>query len=104
MHIEHIDPNGGDGLDNLCLSCSSCNLSKATATKGLDPDINEMIPLFNPRIQIWKEHFEWIENGLRLHGLTSVGRATIARLKINQPRLVRARENWITSGNHPPQS
>lgn len=102
MHIEHIDLNGGNKSDNLCLSCSSCNLSKAVATTGRDPETQEIITLFNPRKQIWTDHFEWIEGGLLLRGKTAFGRATIERLKMNQKRLVRARGNWIVSGNHPP--
>ncbi|MBL1137809.1 MAG: HNH endonuclease [Chloroflexi bacterium] len=102
MHIEHIDPHGGDDLDNLCLSCSSCNLSKAVATSAKDPETDTVVPLFNPRINHWYEHFEWSENGLILLGKTPIGRATIERLKMNQERLIRARSNWIEAGNHPP--
>ena len=51
---------------------------------------------------LWQEHFEWIDNGLRLQGKTPIGRATISRLKMNQERIVRARRNWILAGNHPP--
>ena len=102
MHIEHIDPSGGDDPNNLCLSCSSCNLSKGIATSARDLDTDQEIELFNPRIQTWLEHFEWIDDGLRVRGTTAVGRVTIVRLKINQPRLVRARKNWIMSGTHPP--
>jgi hypothetical protein len=36
MHIEHIDPSGGDDPNNLCLAYSSCNLSKSIATTALD--------------------------------------------------------------------
>jgi hypothetical protein len=103
MHTEHINPHGGDVLDNLCLSCSSCNLSKGQATKAEDPQTGQETPLFNPRTQKWRGHFVWIDGGLRLQGITAVGRATIFRLKINQDRLVRARKNWIIAGNHPPQ-
>jgi hypothetical protein len=103
MHVEHIDPHGGNSPDNLCLSCSSCNLSKATATTARDPETDQEIALFSPRTQVWQEHFEWIDEGLRLRGKTAAGRASIARLKMNQPRLIRARRNWITAGNHPPK-
>jgi hypothetical protein len=103
MHIEHIDPNGGDTDDNLCLSCPNCNLSKGTATTVYDMQTGEEVVLFNPRKQIWSEHFEWIDGGLRLQGKSANGRATIERLKINQQRVVRARRNWIVAGNHPPK-
>ncbi|GIK64405.1 MAG: HNH endonuclease [Chloroflexota bacterium] len=102
MHVEHIDPTGSDEPDNLCLSCATCNLSKAKAVTGFDPDTGETVELFNPRLQQWSEHFVWIEHGLRLKGLTPVGRATIERLKINLERVVNARHYWIKAGGHPP--
>jgi len=103
MHVEHIDPTGGDGLDNLCLSCPNCNLSKAKATIALDPETGQTTPLYNPRTQIWSDHFVWLDNGIRLRGLTAVGRATIERFKMNQPRVLVARARWIESGYHPPK-
>lgn len=103
MHIEHIDPDGGDQPDNLCLSCSNCNLSKAQAITALDPETGESVALFNPRQQVWQEHFEWIENGLRVQGLTPTGRATINRLKINMERIIIARKRWVQGGFHPPK-
>lgn len=104
MHVEHIYPNGGDGLENLCLSCSSCNFSKAAVVSVLDTETGMTLALFNPRQQVWQEHFEWIDNGLQLSGKTPIGRITIMRLKMNQQRLVRARNNWIAAGNHPPSN
>lgn len=102
MHVDHIDPDGDDSLDNLCLACGNCNMSKARATSAIDPETNEMTPLFNPRTQVWAEHFEWMADGLILRGLTPVGRATIERLKINQERVIDARILWVFSGLHPP--
>jgi hypothetical protein len=103
MHVEHINPHGGDEVDNLCLACSSCNLSKGIAVKAVDVESGQLQSLFNPRQHDWDEHFQWIDNGLRLRGKSAAGRATIARLKMNQDRLVRARSNWIISGTHPPR-
>lgn len=104
MHVEHIDPNGGDDALNLCLSCSSCNLSKGVALYALDPETGGSVALFNPRVDTWSDHFEWVDGGLRLAGKTAIGRATIVRLRMNQDRVVRARGNWILAGNHPPRS
>ena len=102
MHVEHIDPNAGDTMDNLCLSCASCNFSKAQAIAAPDPATGDMVALFNPRIQVWNEHFAWVDQGLRLIGKTAIGRATIARLKINNSRIVGARKVWVRAGEHPP--
>lgn len=102
MHVEHIDPNGNDQLDNLCLSCPSCNLSKAKATVALDPVTSIAVTLFNPRQDNWQNHFEWAEGGAIVVGKTAVGRATIERLKMNQERIITARRIWIKAGEHPP--
>jgi hypothetical protein len=103
MHVDHINPDGGDSLDNLCLSCANCNMSKSRATTGLDPETQEIVPLFNPRNQIWVEHFEWVSNATVLRGLTPTGRATIIRLQINRERMIEARANWVFYGLHPPK-
>ena len=102
MHVEHINPQGGDGLENLCLACASCNLSKASATTAPDPETSTVVSLFNPRTQIWSEHFKWIENDTKIQGLTPVGRATVTRMKMNLLRIMIAREVWVRAGEHPP--
>lgn len=102
MHVEHINPDGHDDLANLCLSCPNCNLSKARATSAPDSATDEIVPLFHPRTQNWSEHFEWIQNGQLLRGLTPTGRATVVRLRMNQSRLVEARSLWVLAGVHPP--
>jgi len=102
MHVDHINPDGDDNLENLCLACGNCNLSKARATSAPDPETSHSVSLFNPRTQIWTEHFEWMADGTRLNGLSPTGRATIERLKINQDRVVDARVLWVFAGVHPP--
>ena len=101
MHIEHINPSGGEQSDNLCLACPNCNLSKASATTAEDPETGKEASLFNPRDQVWDEHFEWEDDYALIRGLTSIGRATVARLKMNRPRIVLARKRWVLAGLHP---
>lgn len=101
MHTEHINPEHGDGLENLCLSCPNCNLSKAATTTALDPETKQEVPLFDPREQKWADHFCWIENDTQIQGITSVGRATVTRFKMNRPRIVLARQRWVQAGFHP---
>lgn len=104
MHVEHIEPGAGDQPENLCLSCPSCNLSKAKATSALDPESGNRVMLFNPRKQLWRDHFEWIDGGVRIKGRTSTGRATVERLKMNIERIATARQVWMMAGKHPPVS
>lgn len=101
MHIEHIKPADGDQPDNLCLACPNCNLSKAAATAAKDPDTGKDAPLFNPRSQVWDEHFEWKDNYALIQGRTPTGRATVTRFKMNRPRIVLARKRWALAGLHP---
>lgn len=84
LHIEHIRPikhGGTDALENLCLACIDCNLHKGTNLTGIDPDTDEITPLFHPRRDVWGEHFIW--NGIRIAGRTAVGRATVRVLDLN---------------------
>ncbi len=104
MQVDHIDPNGDDNLENLCLSCWNCNSSKHKATSVIDPESGERTALFNPRLQRWNDHFVWIDNNTQLEGLSAVGRATIERLKMNRPVIVAARQRWVEGGHHPPDA
>ncbi|MCU0482634.1 MAG: hypothetical protein MUE54_15695 [Anaerolineae bacterium] len=62
-----------------------------------------MQPLFNPRQQIWDDHFQWDETGTHIIGLTAIGRATILQLKMNHPATVESRKLWVSAGWHPPK-
>lgn len=51
---------GGSRHDeNLALSCQGCNNRKYTSVDGRDPVSGETVPLFNPRMQRWEDHFAW---------------------------------------------
>ena len=105
LHIEHIIPIAAGGLseeENLWLACALCNGHKGTQTHHVDPASGEWVRLFNPRNQIWREHFAWSEDGLEILGLTVCGRATVEALKLNNEFLRRARRRWVAVGWHPP--
>jgi hypothetical protein len=69
---------------------------------GLDPLTGTIVRLFDPRHQVWREHFAWTAEGDRLVGVTPTGRATIAALYLNRPSLAKARRAWVSVGWHPP--
>ena len=56
---------------------------------GVDPDTNEIVRLFHPRIDVWSEHFIW--HGPELKARTQIGRVTIAVLEINDPEFIDVR-------------
>lgn len=105
LEIEHIVPTvrgGTDDESNLWLACAGCNSFKQARTDAIDPAFNELAPLFNPRAQRWHEHFHWAEGGVRIEGLTATGRATVAALRLNDPRRVQLRKIWLSIGWSPP--
>lgn len=104
--VEHIWPTskgGNSDLENLALSCANCNACKYTHTHAIDPLTGETVPLFHLRNDVWVSHFEWSEDLLTIRGLTSIGRATIKRLKFNSPEHLNLRQVLVRSGNHPPR-
>jgi hypothetical protein len=100
--IDHIlaEQHGGKSvLENLALACLHCNANKEPNIAGIDPDDGSLHPLFNPRRDIWREHFSW--NGPLVVGRTPVGRATIAVLKLNDADYLSVRETLIAEGGFP---
>ena len=105
MEIDHLIPQSLGGLteeDNLWLACSLCNDHKSDRISALDSGTGEVVRLFNPRHQVWLEHFRWNDASDRIVGLTPVGRATVVALSVNRPSLVIARQLWVAVGWHPP--
>ncbi|KJH71188.1 HNH endonuclease [Aliterella atlantica] len=108
--LEHILPQslgGSDELDNLALACRRCNERRYNFLTGIDSESRLETPLFQPRQQVWAEHFIWTADGIKIISLTSVGRATINRLDLNDEFhndgfIQRARDFWIRGGWHPP--
>ena len=92
FEVDHIHPRsrgGATSLQNTALICPHCNLQKSDHVDGSDPLTGETVPLFHPRQQIWHDHFEWsVDSPYLLLGKTPCGRATLARLKMNDPDLL----------------
>ncbi|CAN5208886.1 hypothetical protein BH20ACI1_BH20ACI1_11070 [soil metagenome] len=92
-HITALKHDGTTDSGNLALACVVYNKFKGSDLTSIDPLERIIVPLFNPRTQIWSEHFE-LEN-VRIVGLTPVGRATAELLKLNDAdRLIERQELW----------
>lgn len=81
--IDHVIAEKHGGLtveENLALSCTLCNKYKGSDIASIG-ETGEVIPLFNPRRDVWSEHFR-IDEGLFI-GLTPKGKVTIRLLQIN---------------------
>jgi hypothetical protein len=65
----------------------------------LDTISGALVPLFNPRVQSWHDHFQ-LDAGAILP-LTSTGRATAALLKFNLPQRVEIRASLTQADRYP---
>jgi hypothetical protein len=103
--VEHIIPRaagGTDELDNLALACQGCNGRKYTSTEAIDPASGAVVSLYNPRHQVWSEHFAWSEDFALIIGITPIGRATVADLELNREGVTNLRRILRAEGQHPP--
>lgn len=106
FEVDHIVPEAAGGatvLDNLCLSCPMCNRHKGARTSAVDPQTSDVVALFHPVQQLWKDHFAWAEKSTRVVGETSTGRATAEALRLNRPLMVELRRYWVETHRHPPK-
>jgi hypothetical protein len=80
-HIISLKHGGKTELENLAYSCFSCNNNKGSDVGTvLIPEL-KFIRFFNPRIDIWDEHFELVHGVI--YSLTPIGEATIKILQMN---------------------
>lgn len=103
FEIEHIvaEKHGGTTtLDNLALACPYCNRHKGSDLGSLDPNTGRLTPFFNPRTQVWDDHFYL--DGALIVPLTPEARVTISILQLNHPDRVQERESLILIGEYLP--
>jgi HNH endonuclease len=90
-HIMAASKGGIDDLNNLALSCSGCNGYKSDAIEAIDPATGVKVALFNPRTDIWRDHFLWNTELTEIIGISPIGRATITKLRLNRQNVVNLR-------------
>lgn len=97
-HITALKHNGANDSENLALACVACNKYKGSDLTSIDPLEQTIIPLFNPRTQIWTEHFELA--AAQINGLTAVGRATVELLRVNDEERLIERQELIRANRY----
>lgn len=88
-HVIAQKHGGKTSLDNLAFACFECNRYKGSDVASFDPQTGQLVALFNPRTQLWAEHFRY-DNGI-LIALTPEGRVTAYLLQFNDPTRVQER-------------
>jgi hypothetical protein len=97
--IDHIiaEKHGGSTTaDNLGLACTLCNIRKGSDLASIDKQAGFVEPLFHPRSDRWRDHFQLI--GGQIEPLTPSGRATARLLQFNAPARVQEREVLFAAG------
>ena len=96
FEMEHIiaqKHDGGTTAENLALAWPYCNRAKGTDLGSLDPNTGQLTPFFNPRTQVWTEHFRL--DGAMITPLTAEGRVTAIILQFNELNRVQERERLL---------
>jgi HNH endonuclease len=82
---------------NLALACKLCNVHKGSDIASIDPQTNEITPIYNPRRDRWSEHFQLAPTA-ELIARSGQARATIRMLQLNHPDRVEERRLWMKAG------
>ena len=105
LEYEHLYPEALGGpttRENLWLACRRCNDFKGNRIDAVDLETGERVALFNPRRQVWSEHFAWSPDSTQIRGRTPIGRVTVEILRLNNDFIVVARQFWVEAGRWPP--
>ncbi|MBI1924157.1 HNH endonuclease [Candidatus Poribacteria bacterium] len=100
-HIISEKHGGQTTPENLALACFYCNRYKGSDIASIDPVTGALTLLFNPRTQVWDEHFR-LEGG-RIIPLTAEGRVTERILQLNHPNRLFERQILRDAGIYPPK-
>jgi hypothetical protein len=86
-------------IHNLCYCCFDCNRHKGSDVGSYDTSTDLLTPFFNPRTQIWSEHFKL--EGAVIVPLTPEGRVTVLLLQLNTDERIIRRAELIALGRYP---
>ena len=99
FQIDHViaEKHGGETIpENLALACPHCNLYKGPNIAGVDAVSGRLVRLFQPRIDLWRNHFQF--DGPLLLDRTPIGRITIQVLAMNADDLLLFRLTLLAEG------
>ena len=103
--VDHIvsRKHGGNSLpENLAYACVLCNRRKSGDVASIDSDSGQLVRLFHPRQDLWKDHFQI--DGSSIRAITEVGAATLKLLHFNVPERRAERALLQTLGSYPTES
>ncbi|MGA0558915.1 HNH endonuclease [Larkinella sp. VNQ87] len=80
-HIISLKHGGTNAETNLAYTCPTCNRFKGADIASIDWETGQLVRFFNPRTDLWSEHFRF--NGAWIEPLTVIGAVTARILRFN---------------------
>ena len=100
--IDHViaEKHGGETiLENLALACTICNRAKGSDIATLV--YSKLVRLYNPRLDVWQEHFAFAPDNITIEARTTVGQGTIQLLGLNSSERLLERKILHEIGRYP---
>ena len=101
-HIVSLKHGGSSETENLALSCVFCNRNKGSDIGSVIANSTELIRFYNPRIDVWNEHFRL--DGLVITPLTKIGEASVRILQMNHEDQLMERETLSRVRRYPSEA
>ena len=98
-HILSLKHAGKTILNNLTLACQPCNRNKGTDLGSISEITKKLVRFFNPRTDIWLEHFRANSDG-KIEFLTEIGEVTATIFRFNDLERIAERKGLIEIGHY----
>ena len=99
VHVISVKHGGANGENNLAYACTYCNRNKGSDIGSIQLQTKLFIRFFNPRIDLWTDHFRL--DGVRIVSLTNIGEVTARILDFNHVDRLIEREELMRIGHYP---
>ena len=101
-HIISVKHGGDTTPENLCYACIFCNLQKGTDLGSINWRNGELVRFFNPRRDLWREHFQL--KGTIIQPTTEIGEVTARILDFNSEDRILERQMLIENNRYPSEA
>jgi hypothetical protein len=98
-HVISRKHGGISDLENMAFACYVCNQQKGSDIASIQPVSLDLVRLFHPRRDGWKDYFRMV--GPLLEPLTAIGEATAQVLRFNVAVRVIERQLLQSLGRYP---
>jgi len=94
-HVISLKHGGSSESDNLAYACALCNRAKGSDV-GSIASSGEFTRFFNPRTDVWSQHF--LLEGAAIRSITPIGEVTARIFGFNDGARLHEREEMIRFG------